>query len=227
MFTGRKLPLTLVFAVLVVLAFGVSCNGFFVDPTLTSLAISPPTPTITNSTSNNTQQFTAVGTFNDGSTSNTPASWSSSAPTTVASINSSSGLATAVGVGTTTITAVSTKFPGISGTTTLTVVPGNVTSITVTPASQSTTSAAGFTLTAKDQSGNDISSSVTWTFTVQGTSTVETGITGTAGASGGEDFTVGTLSPSVNFPVTLSVVAKLTVGSTTVSSAPVTVTLTS
>lgn len=227
MLTGRKLPFTLAFAVLVTLAFGAGCHGFFVNPTLTSVAISPPTPTIANSTTGTaqTQQFKAVGTFNDGSSGSTPVTWTSSEPTTVASINSSSGLATAIGVGTTTITATSTKLPSISGTTTLTVVPANVTSITVTPASQSTTTATGFTLTAKDQNGNDISTSVTWTFTVSGTA--EAGITGTAGTSGGEVFTIGTLSPSVTPPYTLSVVASLTVNGSPVRSQAVTVSVTS
>ncbi len=46
MLTGRKLALTLAFTVLVVVAFGMSCNGFFTDPTLSSIAIQPPTPQI-------------------------------------------------------------------------------------------------------------------------------------------------------------------------------------
>jgi hypothetical protein len=229
MVTGRKLLLTLAFVVVVALAIGVSCKGFFVDPQLSSVAISPATPTISlfksgTTSTPNTQQFTAVGTFNDGSTGNTPVTWNSDTPNTVASINSS-GLATAVGVGKATITATSVKFPSISNTTTLTVVP-NVTSITVTPPSQSTTTAAGFTLTATDQSGNDISTSVTWTFTVNGTAV--TGITGTAGTSGGEVFTIGTLSPApTGFPYTLSAVATLTVtGGTPVTSTAVTITVT-
>jgi uncharacterized protein YjdB len=132
MLTGRKLPLTLAFAVLVVLAFGASCKGFFVKPTLTTIAVSPPTPTITNGTTNNTQQFTVVATFDDGSHGSTPVSWSSKDPTTIASI-SSSGLATAIGLGSTTITAASTILPNISGTATLTVTLGCIASIDVTP----------------------------------------------------------------------------------------------
>ena len=224
MLSGWKLPLTLAFAVLVVLAFGASCNGFFVDPTLTSLAITPATPTISAQAPGNTQQFSAVGVFDDGSSGSTPVSWSSS-NATVASINSSTGLATGIAAGTTTITATSKKLPTITATTTLTVVPSNVTSITVTPSSQSTTTSAGFTLTAKDQSGTDISGSVTWTFTINGVT--ETGITGTAGTSGGEVFTIGTLSPSATAPYTLSVVASLTVNGKTVSSPAVTVGVTS
>jgi hypothetical protein len=231
MFAGRKLPLTLVFVAVVAIVIGVSCKGFFVDPTLTSIAVGPATPTIPLTTgsppTNTTKQFTAVGTFSDGSTGSTPVTWTatSTAGTTVATIDSSSGLATAQAVGTATITATSTKNPTISGNTTLTVVPANVTSITVTPSSQSTTTSAGFTLTAKDQNGNDISTSVTWTFSVSGTT--ETGITGTAGSSGGETFTIGTLNPPQTPQYTLSIVAKLTVGSTTTTSNTVTVTVTS
>lgn len=230
MLTGRKLPLILAFAVLVVLAFGVSCNGFFTDPTLTSLAISPATPTIpvcttvsVPCTTFSTKQFTAVGTFSDNTSSTVQATWSSSASTTFASIDENSGLATAIAPGQATITATSVKFPGISNTTTLTVVP-NVTSITVQPGSQSTTTAAGFTLTAKDQSGNDISSLVTWNFTVSGTTV--TGITGTPGASGGEVFTIGTLNPAQTPPYTIDAVASVTVNGTTISATAVTISVT-
>lgn len=231
MLIGRRLPLMLAFGVLLAVAFGVSCNGFFVDATLTSLAISPATPTIpacttvsVPCTSFSTKQFTAVGTFSDNTSSTVQATWSSSASTTVASIDENSGLATAIGPGQTTITATSVKSPGISNTTTLTVVP-NVTSITVTPGSQSTTAAAGFTLTAKDQSGNDISSLVTWTFTVSGTTV--TGITGAAGASGGEVFTIGTLNPPQTPPYTISAVASITVNGTAISATAVTISVTS
>ncbi len=232
--TGWKLPLRLAFVVVVALTMGVSCKGFFVDPTLTSIAISPPTPTIAATTGSapTTQQFTAVGTFNDGSTGTTPATWSSSEPTTVASINSNTGLATAIAPGTATITATSTKLPSISGTTTLTVVPANVTAITVSPSSQSTSTGATFFLKAVDQSGNDISASVTWTFTLQGTTTQETGITKTTveNPTNGQQFLVGTLSPPVTPfpPATLNVVATLSVaGGGTVTSNTVTVTITS
>jgi len=229
MLTSRKLPLTLAFAVLVVLAFGGGCHGFFVDPTLTSIAVGPATPTITNSTMNSpqTQQFTAVGTFNDGSTGSTPVTWSSTNSTTVASITSS-GLATAIGVGTTTITATSTKIPTIAGSTTLTVVPANVTSITVTPSSQSTTTGSLINLKAVDQGGNDISASVTWTFTLQGTTTQETGITKTTVVDStlGQQFQVNALNPTATFPATLNIVASLTVNGTTISSPSTGVTIT-
>ena len=72
--------------------------------TLVSIAITPLTPSITDGT---TRQFTATGTYTDNSTQNLTASvtWAST-DTTIASISNaagSSGLATAVGVGTTSI----------------------------------------------------------------------------------------------------------------------------
>ena len=72
--------------------------------TLVSIAITPISPSITDGT---TQPFTATGTYTDDSTQNLTASvtWSSS-DTTIASVSNapaSSGLATAAGVGTTSI----------------------------------------------------------------------------------------------------------------------------
>ena len=205
MFTGRKLPLTLAFVVLIGLAFGASCKGFFVNPTLTAVNISPATPTITNGTSDNTQQFKAVGTFDDGSHKNTAVTWASTLPTTVASIDSA-GLATAKGVGQTTITATSIDVPSLSGTTTLSVVQANVTSITVTPSSTTTQTDAQFSLKAVDQVGNDISGSATWIFTVHGTTTQENGMSKGTPDSTGQVFTVGVLTPTAA-PVLLDAVA--------------------
>ena len=224
MLTGRKLALTLAFTVLVALAFGAGCRGFFPKAKLTSVGITPANQTITDIAPDNFKQFSAVGTFDDGNSGSTPVTWSS-VPTTVATIDSN-GRATAAGVGTATITATSTILPTISGTTTLTVVPGNVTSIAVSPSTTSTQTGKTFELLAKDQSGNDISGSITaWTFTVQGTSTVETGMTLGTPDPGGQPFTVGTLSPT-GAPVNLNVVATLTVNGTTVTSNTVTVDVT-
>ena len=225
MLTGRKLALTLAFAVLVAVAFGASCRGFFPKSKLTAVGITPANQTITDISPNNIQQFSAVGIFDNGNSGSTPVTWSSSASSTVAKIDSNSGLATAVGVGSATITATSTILPTISGTTTLTVVPGNVTSIAVSPSHVDTQTNSTFHLLAKDQSGNDISGSVTWTFTVHGTSTVESGMTEGTPDAQGQIFTVGTLTPTAA-PVTLDAVASLTVNNQTVTSLPVTVSVT-
>ncbi len=213
MLTGRKLALTLAFTVLVALAFGVSCRGFFPKSVLQSLAVGPATQTI------------AVGTYDTGQQIDNKVTWSV-APIGIASITAA-GFATAEGVGQTTVTATSTEIPTISGSTTLTVVPGGVTSITVTPSSLSTQTNSTFELLAKDQSQNDISGSVTWTFFLHGTTTQETGMTKGTPDQGGQPFTVGTLTPAVTFPVTLDAVATLTTTSGTVTSNKVQVTITS
>ena len=94
--------------------------------TLVSIAITPSNPFIAVAT---TQQFTATGTYSDNTTQNLTASvtWSSS-NTGVATIVGSTGLATPVAVGSTTITA---ALGGISGSTTLTVTANNVLAISV------------------------------------------------------------------------------------------------
>jgi len=222
--TKQKLRLAGAFAALATLALAVSCKGFFVNPTLTAIGITPATPTITDIPPNNTQQFSVIGTFSDGSSGSTPVTWSSDTATTVAKI-SGSGLASAVGVGSASITATSTILPTITASTSLTVVPGDVTSIVVTPSSQSVPSTGTFFLLAKDQSGNDISSSVTWTFEQQGTTTIGSGLTQGTATTQGIPFTIGTLSPTPA-PVTLSAFATLTVNGTTVTSNIVTVGIT-
>ena len=86
-------------------------------PTLVSIAVTPANPSIISGT---TQQFTATGTYSDGSRRNltSTVTWSSSS-TSVATINSS-GLADGVGSGQTTIQA---SLDGIPGSTSLTVTP--------------------------------------------------------------------------------------------------------
>ncbi len=86
------------------------------NATLVSIAITPSNPTVTHGNSVN---FTATGTFSDGSLINltTQVTWTSSA-VTVATINSS-GVANTASPGQTTITA--TFSNGINGTTLLTV----------------------------------------------------------------------------------------------------------
>ena len=76
--------------------------AFVVTPALNSISISPANPTISVGTQ---QQFTATGTFSDGSTANinSQVTWSSS-NTGVATV-STSGVAAAVSIGTSKITA--------------------------------------------------------------------------------------------------------------------------
>jgi hypothetical protein len=85
--------------------------------TLTSITVVPANPNILPGA---TQPFTATGTYSDGSTQNitSQATWASSS-TAVASINSS-GLATGVTAG---ITTISAMLGSVSGNTTLTIQP--------------------------------------------------------------------------------------------------------
>ena len=91
-------------------------------PTLVSIAVSPVNPSVTGGAS---QQFAALGTYSDSSTQSLTASatWSSSSTSvaTISNATGTSGLATAMAVGTTTITATSGL---VSGFATLTVTGG-------------------------------------------------------------------------------------------------------
>ena len=127
---------------------------------LISISVAPATPSIALGTS---QQFSAVGSFDDGSTQLLPfVSWMSSS-TSVAIVDSN-GLATGVGTGTVTITATSGS---VSGTASLTITSAALVSIAVTPAnftmSVGTTRQFVATGTFSDSSTQDISVSVTWT----------------------------------------------------------------
>jgi uncharacterized protein YjdB len=144
----------------VVLLIVAGCNGFFVDPTLTAITVTPSTPSITVGA---TQQMVATGTFNDGSTSAlTSVTWSSS-DSTVASV-SSGGLVTGVKAGTASITAASGT---VSGSTSVNVTLANLTSICVSPTSASITSGQTQQFTATGGVGGgmcstDITTSVSW-----------------------------------------------------------------
>ena len=88
---------------------------------LVSIEVTPVNPSIAKGT---TKQFTATGTFSDGTTQDltTQATWSSSntGMATISNAVGSNGLATSAAVGTTTITAIDATS-GISGSTALTV----------------------------------------------------------------------------------------------------------
>lgn len=82
-------------------------------PVLASIAVTPANNSIAPG---NTQQFTATGTYSDGSTQNltSTATWSSTsaAVATISNASGSQGLASAVAIGSTTITAASGTISG-------------------------------------------------------------------------------------------------------------------
>jgi hypothetical protein len=161
--TKRKLRLTVAFAALATLALAVSCRGFFVNPTLTGVSVGPANLTLNLS---QTWQMTATGTYSDGSqkTLNKDVAWSSSDGNTV-SVGQTSGTVQGIQIGSATITASSGGCAACSGSTTVTVVLTGVTSITVSPSSQSSTingNPVYYTATAQPGSA-DITQTATWT----------------------------------------------------------------
>jgi 6-phosphogluconolactonase (cycloisomerase 2 family) len=167
---GRKAmqaALLLCFAGLIA-GCGFSSNAISIvgppPPTLTSISVAPANLTLEVGA---TRQFTATGGYSDGSQQDITASvtWSS-AVATVASISNaagSNGIATAVGAGSTTITAASGT---LSGSTTLNVTSVTLVSIGVTPALptivQGTTQQFTATGVYSDNSTQNLTSTVTW-----------------------------------------------------------------
>jgi hypothetical protein len=148
-------------------------------PTLSSIAVTPPNPTVATGA---TQQFTATGTYSDGSTQNITGqvTWASSNGA-VATMNAA-GLATAVAAGTTNISATQGSA---SGSTTLTATP-RLASVVVTPATARLVAGATqqFSATGYDSQGNAILGlAFTWSTTGGGTIT-QTGLF-TAGSTAG------------------------------------------
>jgi len=142
MLTGRKLALSLAFTVLVALAFGVSCRGFFQRNSLSSIAIQPPSLDLGVDA---TQQFSAWGTYQDGSRTQITSGvvWTSS--DTVDAPITSAGMVTGVSVTSSSAT-ITGAAQGLSGTATVTVI-GDVTSMSVSPTNRSMTEGTDYPFT--------------------------------------------------------------------------------
>jgi len=211
MSSEKKTHLLLIgaFLALGTLALAVSCKGFFVKPTLSSLSVDPASPTIETGSTNNTVQMFAVGTFNDGSTGNPSVSWTIS-PTTTATINSN-GLVSSVATGSATVTATSNDNPAITGTQSLTVTVGCIQSITLSPTSGTITTndpSISITATAATCNGSDdVTSVATWTSSNTNLATVSAGtVTILAGITTG-----GTVSVTATIGSVTSIAATITV----------------
>ncbi len=186
---------------------------------LVSIAV---TPAALNLPKGQTQQYTAMGTFSDGSKSDITlqVSWLSSNQS-VATIIANTGFATSTGSsGTATISATSSAAMGsITGSTTVTGVPAVVASITVTPANQ--TVPKGETLQFKamgtftDGTTQDLTSTATWGSTVAAVATVNVsgGLATVTGSSGTTQITAasGAVQGSTNLTGAPAVPLSLTV----------------
>ena len=133
---------------------------------LASIAINPTT--VTSWPEGTTQQFTAVGTFTDGSTQNvtTTVTWSvSSTAATIVASGATGGLATGVSPGPVIISA---SAPGVATafTQTLTVGAAALVSVTISPANASIALGTNETFTATgnytDGTTQNLTSAVTW-----------------------------------------------------------------
>jgi trimeric autotransporter adhesin len=168
MFTGRKLPLTLAFTVLVALAFGVSCRGFFPKPTIASFVINPTNPTVPLGS---TLQMHAFGTDSNGNPTGDITSkitWSSKA-SGIISI-STGGLLTGKTLSTSTVEIDGNYQALTQQSTNATVCVENGTNFQIVPSTSTPASGASFTLTATTdapvggvQTTVDITSSIVWT----------------------------------------------------------------
>ena len=181
-------------------------------PTLVSIAISPASSSIVVGS---TQQFSATGTYSDGSTKAVAANWLSATPS-VATINTS-GLATGVAAGTSMITATSGS---ISGQTTLTVTNPLVSiAVTPSPVTLPVKAQQAFTATGTyaDHSTQIITSSVTWQSSNPGVAAINSAGLAVAQAVGSVTITAtsgsvsGTASLTVTNPLISIAVTPLTV----------------
>ncbi|MFP5226218.1 MAG: Ig-like domain-containing protein, partial [Acidobacteriota bacterium] len=168
-----------------------------------------------------TQQFTATGTYSDGSTQNitSTVTWTSSA-TSVATINAA-GLATGVAAGSATMTA---ALSGVTATANLTVTAAvaTITSVSVTPASASIAAGATqqFTATATYSNGTttNVTSTATWTSSNTAAATINSSGLASGVAAGSTTITAAVSGVAGKAALTVTAASK-TVTSITVTPA--------
>lgn len=160
MATNARIPKAALAFLLVLVLAGGACQGFFVDPALMSVTVTPPTPSIAEGM---TLQMTATGTYEDGTTKTITASatWSTS-DGTIATVNNT-GVVAGVAPGSASISASS---GAVSGSTNVTITLSGLVSIQVTPTNASISSAQTqqFKAMGKLQNGQqeDITTAVSW-----------------------------------------------------------------
>lgn len=202
-----KLRMTGAFAVLATLALAVSCRGFFVNPTLSAIAIQPPTP---NVPLEGTLGIQAWGTYSDGSRSQikTGVQWTVDNTSGSATIDPNTGTATGTSVGAISVTA---SAQGLSTSASGTVYLTGITSITITPSSNTVPSSGGgtasFTAMA-DATVNqqniqvDITTSATWTVTPASSDISCTNATSPEECTVADGTQTGTYTLTVTYPGT-------------------------
>ncbi len=183
---------------------------------LTSLAISPTDPSIAAGTS---QQFTITGYFSDGSQQDltSQASWTSSS--NAVSINSS-GLATGNTTGSATI---SGSYGGSTASTTITITPATLVSITISPSNPSIAVGTSVQLhatgTYSDGSTQDLTSSLNWTSSSNGVVSVSSSGVATGVGQGNATITgtSGGVTKSISVAITSAELVSINVSPSSAS----------
>lgn len=173
-----------------------------------------------------TSQFIAIGTNASGGTIDLThqATWTSSA-VQIATIGATSGLATAVGQGSATITALYTNHDStvVTGTATFQVIGGTaekVTALTIYPNAQSTTAldqhTQFFVLGTQGSTGlqYDVTDEVEWTSSNTAVATIGSGTTGTPGMATSIGTGTSTITATYTNPDSSKVVATATYSAT-------------
>ena len=188
-----------------------------------SVSVSPSSATVIVGA---TQQYAALATYSDGSTGGVSGSvsWSSSSPS-VASVNGA-GLATGVGLGTSSIVATYGSGPGeVSGSGAITVAttPLTLIAIAVTPTSSRLALGTSEQLTAtgkySDGTNRDLTGSAVWTSAVPGVSTVSSSgeVKGVTVGTASITATVGGLSGNATVVVSAATLASVAISPSGVS----------
>ena len=179
----RRLVLT---ASLSLCAFLMSCSGFFIKPSISSIFITPSAATVGVG---QMVSLAAFATYSDGTQnqiSGSSVGWTSS-DNSIASVTSPGGSVTGVAIGSATITASS---QGVNGTAAITVTLSNITSLVInttqgstqnqtTATINGTTGTLQFFAYANGSAQNDVTQSVTWTSSNTSVATIASG--GTSG----------------------------------------------
>lgn len=181
--------------------------------TLTGLQVSPATVSIAPGA---TEQFSALGTFSDGSSKDMTGSvqWSSSDSDCVSI--TSGGMASGVTSGSVTITATSGSIHG-TATVTVTVAAANLTSISVAPAASSipvnTSQQFAATGAYSDGSSRDLTALVTWGSSATNVATIDVNglASGVAAGTTTISATLGAVSGSTSLTVNAPTIVSITV----------------